>query len=95
MRCSLFEFEKRVDKLQEKLLEDFEGMTLTMEQIYERHHVGKRYIKKNYKDALLNLENQGKIKTNRTQRKARKGSFPNDMLVTFPKKRRLKRRLIK
>jgi len=38
---------------------------------------------------LLNLENQGKIKTNRAQRGGRKGTFPKDMLATFPKKRRL------
>jgi three-Cys-motif partner protein len=84
-----FEFEKPLNKLQKMLLDDFAGSTYSMKQIYEKHHVGKNYIKKNYKDALLNLESQDKIKTNRIQRGARKGSFPDDMLATFPKKRRL------
>ena len=84
-----FEFEKPRDKLEKMLLNEFAGMNLTMGRIYERHNVGKHYIRKNYKEALLNLENQGKIKTNRTQSRCRKGAFPNKMLVTFPKKKRL------
>jgi hypothetical protein len=60
-----------------------------MKQIYERHHVDTLYVNSNYKAALLELESCGKIKTNRKDRKARKGFFPNDLLVTFPKKRRL------
>jgi len=89
-RCrqlTIFDFEKPLDKLQAKLLRKFSGQSLSMKQIYERHHIGEKYIKKNYKDALINLENQGKIKTNREQRKARKGSFPDDMIVIFPIKR--------
>lgn len=86
---SLFELEKPLDKLEKMLLNEFEGLTLTREQIYIRHNVGTCYIEKNYRDALLNLENQGKIKTNRAQRGSRKGTFPNDMLVTFAKKRSL------
>lgn len=85
----IFEFEKPLNKLQKMLLDDFADSTRSMKQIYENHHVGKNYIKKNYKDALLNLENQGKIITNRIQRRARRRSFPDDMLATFPKKRRL------
>ncbi len=84
-----FEFEKPLEQLQKMLLNEFAGSKLTMGQIYERHNVGKHYIRKNYKEALLNLENQGKIKTNRTQSRCRKGAFPNKMLVTFPKKKRL------
>lgn len=82
-------FEKPLDKLEKMLLYEFAGSKLTMEQVYERHNVGKCYIRKNYKEALLNLENQGKIRTNRAQSKCRKGAFPNKMLVTFPKKKRL------
>jgi len=78
-------FEKPRDKLEKMLLNEFAGMNLTMGQIYQRHNVGKGYIRKNYKEALLNLENQGKIKTNSAQSKCRKGAFPNKMLVIFPK----------
>lgn len=73
-----------IEELKKMLIGDFEGITLTMNDIYEQHH--EMYIKKNYKKALLDMENEDKIKTNRTERKARKGSFPDDMVVTFPKK---------
>jgi len=84
-----FDLEKPRDKLEKMLLNEFEGQTLTREQIYKKHNLGTCYIDRNYKDALLNLENQGKIRTNRAQRRSRKGTFPKDMLATFPKKRRL------
>ena len=57
-----------------------------LKDVYEKHHIDKFYVKKNYKKALLDLENEDKIKTNRTERKTRKGTFPDDMVVTFPKK---------
>ena len=44
----------------EILLEDlrsrFSGRTLTRKQLYEEHHVGKPYIRANYRSALLRLE---------------------------------------
>jgi len=43
------------------LLEEFSGKTLTMRRIYEKHHVGKNYINKNYKAILIKLEQEGKI----------------------------------
>jgi three-Cys-motif partner protein len=89
-RCrqlTLFKFEKPLDELQAQLLRKFSGKSLSMIQIYEGDHVGKKFIKKNYKAALINLESQGKIKTNRGKRKARKGSFPDDMIAIFPVKR--------
>ncbi len=57
----IFEFEKPLNKLQKMLLNDFADSTRSMKQIYENHHVGKNYIKKNYKDALLNLETKVKL----------------------------------
>ena len=82
----LFELEKPLDELKEILLDDFAGMTIKMQEIFDKHHFGKRYIEKNYKKALLELEAQNKIKTNREKRRARKGTFPADMIVTFNSK---------
>lgn len=85
----LFELEKPLDELKEMLLDDFAGMTLTMQEIFDNHHVGRRYVEKNYRKALLELETENRIKTNRVKRKARKGTFPGDMVVKFgPKTRR-------
>ncbi|MFC1824665.1 three-Cys-motif partner protein TcmP [Thermodesulfobacteriota bacterium] len=75
-----------IEKLKKMLIDDFEEITLTMKEVYEHHHIDKPYVKKNYKKALLHLEEENKIKTNRNERKTRKGTFPDHMLVMFPKK---------
>jgi hypothetical protein len=58
---------------------------MTMLQVYEQHHVGKRYIKTNYKEALKNLESQGKITVDPPASKRRKNTFADDVNVTFPR----------
>jgi len=63
------------------LLDKFGGKTMLMKEIYEQHHVGKRYVAKNYKDALSKLETQGKIIANPNKR--RKGTFGDDVKVSF------------
>jgi three-Cys-motif partner protein len=81
---TLLDVESPLDDLKEMLLEDFSGSTLTMEDVYSQHHIDKPYFEKNYRKALLDLESDQRIKTNREQRKTRKGSFPKDMLISFP-----------
>jgi three-Cys-motif partner protein len=86
----LFELTRPLDDLAELLLEEFAGKTLQMRQIYEQHHVETPYIKSNYKQVLINLEEQGKIITDppADQRPKRKGevTFADGVKVTFPKK---------
>ena len=53
-----------------------------MKNIYEKHSVDTPYIKKNYKDALILLEQQGKIKADPAVR--RKGTFADHVLAKFP-----------
>ena len=55
----LYELYRPLDELENLLLDEFAGKTLTMLEVYNQHHVGKRYIKKNYKQALLKLEAEG------------------------------------
>ena len=45
-----------IHNLANALIKDFKGRNLTMKEIYEYHHINKPFIKKNYKDALLYLE---------------------------------------
>jgi hypothetical protein len=78
----LFELSRPLDQLESMLLEDFAGETLTMQEIYERHHIGRRFIEKNYKDALLRLEQGAKIRTEPAER--RKGTFAGHVRVSFP-----------
>jgi len=60
----------------------FSGRTLTMQQIYEEHCLGRNYWKTNYKDVLLELEAEGKITTPLKKRPA--GTFGDKVMVTFP-----------
>jgi len=76
----LFELSRPLDDLEEMLLREFAGETLTMKEVYMRHNVGRRYIKKNYKDILRRLEERGRISASAH----RKGSFPDKTIVTFP-----------
>lgn len=87
----LFDFTRPLDGLENLLLEEFNGQTISMMQIYQMHHIGKPYIKTNYKSALRNLEAKGEIIVNPPQeeRKIRKGvvTFADRVEVTFPQNR--------
>ena len=57
----LFELSRPLDELGDTLTKRYAGRTLTMKEIYDDHHVGTPYIKKNYKRILNALEEQGRI----------------------------------
>ena len=84
----LFELTRPLDELVRMLPEDFAGKTISMKKIYEEHHVGKPYIKHNYKEALVRLEEEGKIVASppAEKRKKRYGKvmFADSVKVTFP-----------
>ncbi len=84
----LYLLSRPIVDLAEMLLTDFAGQKRSMLHIYEEHHVGKRYVERNYKDALIALEMEGRITAEPAKRKPYKGkpSFGPDVLVTFPKK---------
>lgn len=88
----LFELSRPLDDLEDMLLDEFAGDTLTMDEIYERHNYGRRYIDKNYKNVLTQLEVAVKIKGDPSynERPKRKGEItcgPNTEF-TFPRKRK-------
>jgi len=84
----LFELSRPLDDLADMLLSDFAGQNLTMRQTYERHHIGRRYIAKNYKEVLRKLEAEGKIQTcpPAERRRKREGevTFADGVRVEFP-----------
>jgi three-Cys-motif partner protein len=86
----LFELYRPLDELEAMLLDSFAGRTITMQEIYSQHHVGRRYISKNYKVALNNLEAQGKITAEPPANKRRKQkgeiTFADSVKVKFPPK---------
>ncbi|MBW4644946.1 MAG: three-Cys-motif partner protein TcmP [Goleter apudmare HA4340-LM2] len=80
----LFELSRPLDELENMLMDEFAGQNMKMIEVYEQHHIGKRYIKKNYKDVLLKLEAQGKITAYPSSR--RKNTFGDDVRINFPPK---------
>jgi hypothetical protein len=75
-------FETALDDLEDQLTVHFVGKTCSMVDIHHDHNPGTRYIKRNYKSALGNLETAKRVATNKPNRKA--GTFADDVLVTFP-----------
>jgi three-Cys-motif partner protein len=79
-----------LDELGRMLLDKFAGQTLTMIEIYDRHNINTPFIAPNYRDALGNLEEQGKIKVDppasMRQKRGGKPTFGPTVLVTFPMK---------
>ena len=81
----LFELNRPLDDLEEMLLTNFVGQTLTTEQIYALHNFGRPYTMKNDKAILIKMEASGQIRTEPPAGKRRKGTFAERVRVTFPK----------
>jgi hypothetical protein len=75
-------FEDALDELEDELTVTFAGQRLTREQIYHKDNLGRPYIKKNYRDALLNLERAERIKAEPAVRRA--GTFAEKVVAIFP-----------
>lgn len=83
---SLFDMLLRpLDELRGMLLQEYRGKTIGFNQLYQQHSVDKPYIKKNYKDVLKALLMEGKITAinAKTNKLPRKGTFSDDMVITF------------
>ena len=76
-------FENALDDLEDRLVTEFAGRSLTMVDLYHRHNIEKPFIKKNYKDALGNLLAAGRVVTDRVPRA---NTFADGIVVTFPGK---------
>ena len=82
----LFEMSRPLDDLKTMLLNDCAGKSMTFKDLYERHSVGKPYTDSNYRHALISLEENSALSADRLgKKKRRKGTFADDVVVTFPK----------
>ena len=81
----LFKLTRPISDLGDRLLEDFAGQNISMGEIYERHSVDTPYISKNYKDALLLLEKNGKITATRKPRQ-KTTAFAESVIAQFSAK---------
>jgi len=82
----LFQLDRPLDSLENDLLNLFRGRCLNMRSIYENHNVDTPYIKKNYKEVLRKLyENKAVDAISPNGKPPRKGTFGDDIMVTFPR----------
>jgi three-Cys-motif partner protein len=84
LRGFAFEFQT----LKTDLCTKFAGKNVTMGQVFEQHNIGTPYIERNYKDALNELEAEGRIRAlpaaaDRPRRNG-KPTFANGVMVVFP-----------
>ena len=83
----LFQELEPLRELEQLLLDRFAGRKITVEQAFQDHHIGTRYIEKNYREAFKNLETRGAIMANvlPEQRRKRNGEVTmKGVLFTFP-----------
>ncbi len=81
----LFQLSRPLDDLKEDLLDTFRGQRHIMKEIYENHNVDTPYIKKNYKDVLRELYDDGSIEASSPKGKPlRNATFGDNIIVTFP-----------
>jgi three-Cys-motif partner protein len=78
----LFSLARPQEALIQDLLDKYAGKTTTLESIYPVHSIDTPYVKRNYKDALLELERKEVIKTNPPKR--RPHTFADHVAITFP-----------
>lgn len=85
----LYEFARPLDDLEGMLLDKFGGKTMTMVDVYENHHVGLPFIKRNYKDVLRIMEEKALLEADPPAelRRIIKGvvTFADSVIVTFKK----------
>ena len=79
-----FELTRPLDDLEEMLLVEFAGRTMTMQQVFASHHVGRPFLSRNYKAVLKKLEEEGKITASPPAAKRKANTFADSVQVTFP-----------
>jgi three-Cys-motif partner protein len=82
----LFELSRPLDELGDLLLAEFAGRTLTMKDVYDAHHVGRPFIKANYKAVLRQLEEAGRIRTDPSARMRKKDTLADHVRITFARR---------
>jgi three-Cys-motif partner protein len=84
-RCpSLFELVRPLGDLEDMLLADCAGKTLSIKGLFESHSVGKGFVIKNYREVLCRMEQESKIKMNPPCPPRRRGTIGEKVTIIFP-----------
>lgn len=86
---TLFAIPGPLDDLEAAILDRFEGVRLTVREIFGAHNVGTRYTERNYKDVLKRLISAGTVSTIiPAGKKLTNGTLPDWCIVQFPNRGR-------
>lgn len=83
----LFRLTQPVAELGGELMRRFAGTELRFEEIYERHSVGTPFVRKHYRQALSDLEEEGLISVRSNIPNRRKGTFSKHVFIAFQQER--------
>ena len=83
---SLFELLRPLEDLEEMLLNDYSSRTVGLDELFEKHSVGKPFIKKNYRDVLCRMEQEGKVRMEPPCPPRRKETIGEKVKIVFPRR---------
>jgi len=78
----LFELCRPLADLEGMLLREFSGRSVTMKELFDQHNIGRPYIRRNYTEILLAMEEREIVKTD--PQKRRKGTLADHVKISFP-----------
>ena len=81
---SLFDLLRPLEDLEEMLLRGYAGRTVGMNELFEQHSVGKPYVKKNYREVLCRMEQEGKLRMEPPCPPRRRGTIGENVKIAFP-----------
>ena len=86
---TLFDLTDPIRDLATDLLSNFAGRAIKVKEVFHDHHIGKHYTAKNYKQAIMRLESEGKVQLRPTmdeRKRAGKITLGDNVIVIFPSK---------
>jgi hypothetical protein len=79
----LFSLTTTLEELEGMLLEEFAGRTITVEEVFRQHHVGRRFVRENYRQVLMQLEREGKVTVQDSSTRRRENTLPPNTEISF------------
>ncbi|MEQ8653806.1 MAG: three-Cys-motif partner protein TcmP [Kiloniellales bacterium] len=81
----LFSLSQPLSKLKDDLLKQYSDQKISVNRIYREHSVGKPYVRKNYTEVIRELERDGVVTANSVTGNRKKFTYPDHVLIEFPK----------
>jgi three-Cys-motif partner protein len=84
---SFFALYNSLPELRQSLVADFDGQTMTVQEVFRRHSEGRMFVLRNYRDAIRELETAGTVKCDPPHDKRKPGTLSLTVRVWFKRER--------